>query len=74
MVSGTNGQSLTQTVWSDQDTFMLGDDAAKIYLYPSYKAGNDIIHVTVGDRTWSIPLVVKPGTAAGVAIDAPESL
>lgn len=74
MLSGANNSILTQRVWSDQDSFVITGAGQQIYLYPSYRAGKDIIQVSIGDRVWSIPVVVRPGSAAWVTITAPERL
>lgn len=74
IVTGANNIKLTQRVWSDQDSFVITGAGQQIYLYPSYRAGKDIIQVSIGDRVWSIPVVVRPGSAAWVTITAPERL
>ena len=43
-------------------------------MYPSYRAGKDIIEVTIGNKVWSIPVIVRAGDPAGVTIKAPERL
>jgi hypothetical protein len=58
-ITGDNNTRLKQWVRSDQDSFIITGTSQEIYLYPSYRAGKDLIQVTIGDKVWSIPLVVK---------------
>jgi hypothetical protein len=74
LISWFNNTNLTQYVWSDQDSFVVTGSSQEIYLYPSYRAGKDIIQVTIGEKVWSIPLIVRAGDPAWVTIKAPERL
>jgi len=70
----TGWRVANEAIWSAQDTFVLSDNSQQIYLYPSYRSGRDVITVTVWDRSWSIPVVVRPWSPAWVLLDAPNSL
>jgi FG-GAP-like repeat len=74
LISGANKTNLTQYIWSDQDSFVITGTSQEIYLYPSYRAGKDIIQVMIGNKVWSIPVVVRAGDPAWVLIKAPERL
>jgi hypothetical protein len=64
LISGANKTNLTQYIWSDQDSFVITGTSQEIYLYPSYRAGKDIIQVTIGNKVWLIPVIVRAGDPA----------
>jgi hypothetical protein len=74
LISWSNNTNLTQYIWSDQDSFVVTGTSQEIYLYPSYRAGKDVMQVTIGDKVRSIPVVVRAGDPAWVTIKAPERL